>query len=131
MNKEKLMTFKDLTKIEPKLIKYKNNYYYEKFDYWSGHNIYIISFYTIPEEHIDTDFYILLNKGIVKRIYMVKLEEVIHKVELSQYSLFYLRNIVETFFKMYLEQRSIEQNQELKTEQLKDFERWDGVIETI
>lgn len=121
----------DLTNLKPKLIKHNNNYYYVKFDYWSVQRRYIVCLYTIPEEHIDTDFYILLNKGIVKRIYMVKLEEVIHKVELSQYSLFYLRNIVETFFKMYLVQRSIEQNQELKTEQLKDFERWDGVIEDI
>lgn len=125
------MTPEDLTNIAPKLIKHNNNYYYIKFDHWSALDRYLMHLYTIPEEHIDTDFYILLNKGIVKRIYMVKLEEVIHKVELSQYSLFYLRNIVETFFKMYLEQRSIEQNQELKTEQLKDFERWDGVIETI
>lgn len=122
------MTPEDFINIEPKLIKHNNNYYYVKFDYWGALDRYLMHLYTVPEEHIDTDFYILLNKGIVKRIYMVKLEEVIHKVKSSQYSLFYLRNIVETFFKMYLEQRSIEQNQELKTEQLKDFERWDGVI---
>lgn len=125
------MTPKDLTNLEPKLIKHNNSYYYVKFDYLPISYVYIICLYTVPNEHIDTDFDILLNKGIIKYIWIADLEKIMDKVTIPQDSIFYLRDIVETFFKMYIEQKSIDQNQELKTKQLKYFEGWDGVIGEI
>lgn len=122
------MTPEYLTNLEPKLIKHNNSYYYVKFDYLPISYVYIICLYTVPNEHIDTDFDILLNKGIIKYIWIADLEKIMDKVTIPQDSIFYLRDIVETFFEMYLEQKEAEEVKEL---QFKYFERWDGVIGEI
>lgn len=122
------MTPEYLTNLEPKLIKHNNSYYYVKFDYLPISYVYIICLYTVPNEHIDTDFDILLNKGIIKCIWIADLEKIMDKVTIPQDSIFYLRDIVETFFEMYLEQKEAEEVKEL---QFKYFERWDGVIGEI
>lgn len=119
------MTPEYLTNLEPKLIKHNNSYYYVKFDYLPISYVYIICLYTIPEEHIDTDFDILLNKGIIKRICIADLEKIMDKVTIAQRSVFYIIAIVETFFKMSLEQKEVEKVKDLQFEY---FERWDGVI---
>ena len=122
------MTPEDLTNLAPKLIKRNNNYYYVKFDYWSAVHQYIICLYTVPDEHIDTDFSILLNKGIIKCICIADLEKIMDKVTIAQRSVFYIRAIVGTFFEMYLKQKEAE---EVKDLQFEYFEKWDGVIGEI
>ena len=143
-----MMTLNDLVEIKPKRIIYKDTSYYIKFskekrkddlgNYKSYYSIVLFErmalyspmVFMMPGESYEVSD-ILQNYKIS---YSYNLKNIIEELKENnkdiENSPTYIQDLIETFFKMYLE-KEIE-NEKLnkeKTLQLKNFEKWDGVIE--
>lgn len=138
-----MITYDELVKLKPKQIKYNNVYYYVVFYHNKKNGLYLIQLYkqiegllrplmiyynpsvqTVEEANIEQNY---------ELVFTAKLDMIINKLEkfncTASHSHTYIQDIVETFFKMYLDENveKIKLNQE-KRLQLKNYEDWDGVI---